>query len=59
MELRQEVNVIGMNLVRNRQKKREIAGLGALKGVQVTLCGMRCIDLFKHFVKEYNKLLFF
>ena len=26
-------------------KKYEIAGIGALKGVQVTVCGLRCIDL--------------
>ena len=25
--------------------KCEIAGIGALKGVQVAVCGMRCIDL--------------
>ena len=27
------------------ESKREIASTGALKGVQVALCGMRCIDL--------------
>ena len=26
-------------------KKSEIAGIGALKGVQVAVCGLRCIDL--------------
>ena len=26
-------------------KKPEIAGIGALKGVQVVVCGLRCIDL--------------
>ena len=25
--------------------KSEIAGIGSLKGVQVTVCGMHCIDL--------------
>ena len=25
--------------------KSEIAGIGVLKGVQVVVCGMRCIDL--------------
>ena len=25
--------------------KSEIAGIGVLKGVQVAVCGMRCIDL--------------
>ena len=31
--------------------KCEIAGIGALKGVQVALCGMRCIDLVSNIVK--------
>ena len=26
-------------------KKSKIAGIGVLKGVQVAICGMRCIDL--------------
>ena len=26
-------------------KKSEIAGIGDLKGVQVVVCGLRCIDL--------------
>ena len=26
-------------------KTSEIAGIGALKGVQVAVCGLRCIDL--------------
>ena len=30
---------------------REIASIGALKGVQVALCGMRCIDLVSNIVK--------
>ena len=25
-------------------KKSEIAGIGALKGIQVAVCGLRCID---------------
>ena len=29
----------------------EIAGIGALKEVQVALCGMRCIDLVSSIVK--------
>ena len=43
--------------------KCEIAGIGALKGVQVALCGMRCIDLVSNTVKilglyySYNEKL--
>ena len=33
------------------ESKREIASIGALKGVQVALCGMRCIDLVSNIVK--------
>ena len=31
--------------------KCEIAGIGALKGVQVAVCGMRCIDLCNEAIK--------
>ena len=43
--------------------KCEIAVIGALKGVQVALCGMRCIDLVSNTVKilglyySYNEKL--
>ena len=33
------------------KSKCEIAGIGALKGVQVAFCGMRCIDLVSDIVK--------
>ena len=33
-------SVLRLNLT-----KSEIASIGALKGVQVKICGMRCIDL--------------
>ena len=33
------------------KSKCEIAGTGALKGVQAALCGMRCIDLVFNIVK--------
>ena len=33
------------------KRKCEIAGIVALKGVQVALCGMRCIDLVPNIVK--------
>ena len=33
------------------KSKREIAGIGVLKGVSVELCGMKCIDLTKNSVK--------
>ena len=33
------------------KSKYEIAGIGVLKGVQVALCGMRCIDLVSNIVK--------
>ena len=32
--------------------KRQIAGVGALKGVQVTVSGMRCIDLCNEAIKN-------
>ena len=44
-------------------KKSEIAGIGALKGVQVAVCGLRCIDLNNDTLKilgthfSYNKKL--
>ena len=31
--------------------KCEIAGIGALKGVQVAVCGMRCIDICNEAIK--------
>ena len=31
--------------------KFEIAGIGALKGVQVAVCGMKCIDLCNEAIK--------
>ena len=31
--------------------KCEIAGIEALKGVQVEVCGMRCIDLYNEAIK--------
>ena len=45
------------------KSKCEIAGIGVLKGVQVALCGMRCIDLVSNIVKilgiyySYNEKL--
>ena len=30
---------------KRNKRKREIASIGALKRVQLALCGMRCIDL--------------
>ena len=45
------------------KSKCEIAGIGALKGVQVALCSMRCIDLMSKIVKilgiyySYNEKL--
>ena len=45
------------------KSKCEIAGIGVLKGVQVALCGMRCIDLVSNTVKilglyySYNEKL--
>ena len=31
--------------------KSEIAGIGVLKGVQVIVCGMRCIDMHNDTLK--------
>ena len=45
------------------KSKCEIAGIGALKGVKVTLCGMRCVNLYEDTIKilgihySYNKQL--
>ena len=45
------------------KSKCEIAGIGALKGVQVALCGIRCIDLVSNIIKmlgiyySYNEKL--
>ena len=33
-------------------KKSEIAGIGALKGVQEAFCGLRCIDLNNETLKN-------
>ena len=49
--------------IKLNKSKCEIAGIGALKGVQVALCGMRCIDLMFNIVKilgiyySYNEKL--
>ena len=37
--------------LKSNKSKCEIAGTGVLKGVQVALCGMRCIDLVSNIVK--------
>ena len=45
------------------KSKCEIAGIGALKGVQVALCGKRCVDFVSNIVKvlgiyySYNEKL--
>ena len=45
------------------KSKCEIEGIGVLKGVQVALCGMQCIDLNESTIKilgihySYNKTL--
>ena len=45
------------------KSKCEIAGIGVLKGVKVTLCGMRCVNLYEDTIKKlgipylYNKQL--
>ena len=45
------------------ERKREIAGIGTLKGAQVALYGMRCVDLVSNILKilgiyySYNKKL--
>ena len=44
-------------------KKSEIAGIGALKGIQVAVCGLRCIELNNDILKilctqfSYNEKL--
>ena len=45
------------------KSKCEIAGIGALKGLKVALCGMRCVNLYEDTIKilrihySYNKKL--
>ena len=47
--------------IKTKFKKSEIAGVGVLKGIQVVVCGMRCIDLNNDSLKilgthfSYNK----
>ena len=36
--------------LKRNKSKCEIAAIGALKGVQVALCGMKCVDLVSNFV---------
>ena len=49
--------------IKTKLKKPEIAGIGVLKGVQVAVCGLRCIDLNNNTLKilgthfSYNKKL--
>ena len=49
--------------LKSNKSKCEITGAGALKGVQVAVCGMRCIDLVSNIVKilgiyySYNEKL--
>ena len=37
--------------VKPNKSKCEIAGLGALKGVELELCGMECVDLMLNAIK--------
>ena len=49
--------------LKHNETKCEIAGIGVLNGVQVALCGMKCVNLNKETVKilgvhfSYNKNL--
>ena len=49
--------------LKSNKSKCEIAGIGALKGVQVALCGKRCVDFVSNIVKvlgiyySYNEKL--
>ena len=64
MELMSELNTFTNSLGLKRNKtKCEIAGIGVLNGVQVALCGMKCVNLNNETVKTlgvhfpYNKNL--
>ena len=40
-------------------KKSEIAGIGAMKRVQVAVCGLRCIDLNSDTLKVLGTYFFY
>ena len=37
--------------LKTNRKKCEVAGIGVLKGVNLELCGMECVDLTKSYLK--------
>ena len=46
MELMHELNVFpNISGLKRNNEKCEIAGIGVLNGVQVALCGMKCVNL--------------
>ena len=57
-----ELNIFSnISGLKPNKTKCEIAGIGVLNGVQVALCGMKCVDINKQTVKilsvhfSYNK----
>ena len=62
IELMNELNTFSnFSGLKPNKTKCEIAGIGALNGVQVALCGMKCVNLNNKIVKilgvyfSYNK----
>ena len=45
--------------LRPNKSKCEIAGIGALKGVQVALCSIRCIDFVSNIIKMLGIYYFY
>ena len=47
-----------LSWIKIKLKKSEIAGIGVLKGVQVAVCGLRCIDVNNDILKiRYSLIL--
>ena len=63
IKLMNELNTSNFSGLKPNKTKCEIAGIGVLNGVQVSLCGMKCVNLNNEIVKildvhfSYNKNL--
>ena len=52
IELMRELNTFtNFSVLKPNKTKCEIAGIGVLNGVQVALCGMKCVNLYNETVK--------
>ena len=56
IELMSELNTFSkFSGLKSNKTKCEIAGIGVLNGVQVPLCGMKCIKIHKNFIWQGKK----